>query len=212
MNRRELEMHLQDLFEGRIEAGALHDLEQQLRADPDARDLYGDYAHLHNALQLRADGIDLLHVVPMDRMVARRQWRHLRKAVFSAAAVLAVSAMVAGIIIATRPQPPCLTATASADTRWTVNGEIQNPGQDERKVTKGATVQVMSGILKLQPESGVVMVMQGPAQASFPELEKPVLHHGWLWIDSPDSDQSVEVRTSDLVVHDIGTRFGVRVP
>jgi hypothetical protein len=212
MNRRELEMHLQDLFEGRIEAEALHDLEQQLRADPDARDLYRDYAHLHNALQLRADGIDLLHVVSMDRVVERRQRRYLRNAFISAAALLAISAVIAGLIMATQPQPPRLTATATADTRWTVDGEAQDPREGKWVVSKGATVRVLSGTVKLRPESGAAMVMQGPALASFPELEMPVLHHGWLWIDSADSGLSFEVGTPELLVRDVGTRFGVRVP
>lgn len=212
MKRRELEIHLQELFEGRIEAEALRDLEQQLRADPDAKDLYRDYAHLHNSLQLRADGIDLLRVVPMERVVARRQLRQLRISVLAAAAVLAFSALITGIIMVAQPQPPSLTATTSADTRWVVDGEAQNPGEDEWTITKGARVRVMSGTVKLQPESGAAMVIQGPARVSFPELDKPILHHGWLWIDSADSGQSVEVGTPELLVRDIGTRFGVRVP
>jgi hypothetical protein len=212
MNRRELEMNLQDLFDGQIEAEALHTLEQQLRADPDARDLYRDYAHLHNAMQLRADGIDLLHVVPMNRVIARRQRRYLRRAVISTAAALVVSTVIAGLMIATQPQTPRLTATATADTRWTVDGEAQDPRKGEWLVTKGSTVRVLSGTVKLQPESGAALVMQGPAHASFPEIEKPVLHHGWLWIDSADSGCSVEVGTPELLVRDVGTRFGVRVP
>jgi hypothetical protein len=212
MNRRELEMQLQDLFEGRIEAEALHDLEQQLRTDPDARDLYRDYAHLHNALQLRADGIDLLHVVSMDRVVARRQRRYLRNAVVSAAAALIVSAVVAGLILSAQPKQPRLTATTTADTQWAVNGETQDPGEDEWAVTKGATIRVLSGTVKLQPESGAALVIQGPAKVSFPELEKPFLHQGWLWIDTADSGDSFEVRTSELLVRDVGTRFGVRAP
>ena len=47
-----------------------------------------------NAGEWPTDGIDLLHVVPMDRVVERRQRRHFRTAVFSAAAVLLVSALV----------------------------------------------------------------------------------------------------------------------
>ena len=54
MNRRDLEMHLQDLLDGRIEADALQALQQELRANAAARDAYRDYVHLHNALQLRA--------------------------------------------------------------------------------------------------------------------------------------------------------------
>ena len=72
MNRRELESRLQDLLEGRLEDQRLEELQEELRSNPDARDSYREYVHLQNGLQLRGEGIDLLHVVPMDRVVARR--------------------------------------------------------------------------------------------------------------------------------------------
>jgi hypothetical protein len=56
------------------------------------------------------------------------------------------------------------------------------------------------------------MVVQGPASVSFPRLERPVLKSGWLWMDSGKSGMSFEVSTPELLVRDIGTRFGVRVP
>jgi hypothetical protein len=212
MNRRELEMHLQDLLEGRLEASVLQELQHELRSNPEARDTYRDYVHLQNALQLRADGIDLLHVVPMNRVVDRRRRRHFWNAVVSAAAVLVVSALVAALIMTRQPEPAHLTAVATAGSRWTVDGSPQDPAAGEWTVSAGSTVQVWSGMVRLRPESGASMVVQGPAQVSFPELGKPVVKDGWLWVDTAGSDMPFEIETPELLVRDIGTRFGVRVP
>ena len=51
------------------------------------------------------DGIDLLHVVPMDRVIARRQRRHLRTAVLSAAALLLASVLVGALIMMVTRSP-----------------------------------------------------------------------------------------------------------
>jgi hypothetical protein len=65
--------------------------------------------------------------------------------------------------------------------------------------------------VKLELESGVIMLLRGPAVASFPSLERPILKQGWLWVDSDKSDEPFEVETPHHIVRDIGTRFGVRV-
>ncbi len=212
MNRRELEMHLQDLFEGRLEGDALRDLQEELRSNPEARDTYRDYAHLQNSLQLRADGIDLMHVVPMERVIKRHQRRHLRNALFSAAAVLMLVGIVGALIMISRPEQGRLNAVTSADTGWMLDGAVQDPAKSKWTVAAGSTIQVWSGTLRLQLESGTAMVVQGPAEVSFPELDQPSLKSGWLWIDSGKSGGPIEVTTPELLVRDIGTRFGVRVP
>ena len=88
MNHRELEHHLQELFDGRLQGQAFEDLQQELRDNPEARQTYREYLHLHQALEFRAKGVDLLNVVPMDRIVERRQRRSMRTAGLAAAVVL----------------------------------------------------------------------------------------------------------------------------
>jgi len=140
------------------------------------------------------------------------QFRSIRSSVLVAAAVLILGAIVATLIMVEPAEPRQLIAVVAADTKWQVNGSDQDPDAKEWVVTPGSTVHVSSGTVKLRFDSGAVMVMQGPARVSFPELNKPVLKNGWLWIDSGGSDESFEVSTPKLIVRDIGTRFGVRVP
>ena len=212
MKQRELEQRLQDLFDGRLAEEDLAELEEELRSNPAAKETYRDYVHLQNALQLRAEGVDLLNVVPMDRVIARRQRRHLRNALFAAAAVLAVLGVISALVMIDQPQPPRLAATVAADTLWLVDGEQQETGTRSGSVPAGSTVQVLSGTVALSLQSGSRLLLQGPAKAHFPDLASPDLKRGWLWIDSGDSADSFEVRTPDLLVRNIGTRFGVFVP
>ena len=212
MNRRDLETKLQELFEGTLDEDSLADLQHELRTSPEAKDAYCEYAHLENGLQLRADGIDLLHSVPMERVIERRQKRHLRNAVLTAAALLMLSGLVATLVMIGRPEVPRLSVATTADSLWTLDGTDYKLETDEYHVTAGSTVQVDSGTLRLRFDSGDAMVIQGPARVSFPEINRPVLKRGWLWVDWAQPDGGIEITTPELMVRDIGTRFGVRVP
>ena len=143
---------------------------------------------------------------------ALQSWRMFRRSLLAAAALVVIGAIVAALVVVKSPEPGHLTTAATADARWMVDDLAQDPAASEWKVTAGSTVRVWSGTVKLRLDSGAAMVMQGPAKASFPELDKPVLNDGWLWIDSGKSGGSFEVETPNLLVRDIGTRFGVRVP
>jgi hypothetical protein len=211
MNNRELENHLQDLFEGCIGPEALQSLECELRANRASWDVFRDYVHLHNGLQLRADGIDLMHVIPMDGGIERRPNPDLRKAAMFAAAAVVMMGFVAALVAIVRPRPEHMTAAGTADALWTVNGEVKKSGAEKDTVSAGSTVHVKSGTVRLLLDSGAKLTLLGPAEVSFPEIHKPVLKFGWLWIDSPEEGESFEVVTPKLLVRDIGTRFGVRV-
>ena len=74
MTPAELESHLQDLCEGRLEREVFENLQEELRSNPEARKVYREYHHLEHALRFRSKGVDLLNIVPMDQVHARRQW------------------------------------------------------------------------------------------------------------------------------------------
>ena len=176
-----------------------------------ARRLYSEYFAHSVGLEAEARFLDELGRLPVlaDALWARRIFR---RSVLAAAALLVFGAIVASLVMVKTPKPGALKAAATADAKWTVDGLARDPAADEWSVAAGSTVQVWSGTLKLRLESGAAMVMQGPAKASFPEPERPVLSHGWLWLDSGASDRSFVVETPDLRVRDIGTRFGLLVP
>ena len=112
MNRRELEMHLQELFEGRLMGDDLEELQHELRTNPEAKDAYCDYAHLHNAMQLRNEGVDSLNVIPMDQAIQRDRRRSFRTAMLASVAALIIVGVVMALFTARTPPPTLRFATS----------------------------------------------------------------------------------------------------
>jgi hypothetical protein len=146
----------------------------------------------------------------MERLLRQRRGKQLARTLFATAALLMIAAVAMTLVIIGRPQPPALTGIPVPGTRWQVLGQDHSADEAGRQVEEGSTVSVISGTVRMELESGLLMLVRGPAEVAFPRLNRPVLRHGWLWIDSGASKDAVEVETPGLRVRDIGTRFGVR--
>lgn len=138
--------------------------------------------------------------------------RIFMRSLLAAAALLTVAAVSAALFVVGKPGPARLLVHATSGAIWRVTGKVPASSEGDGEVIAGSTVRVTSGTLELRFKSGPSMVLQGPATVSFPDLHKPFLHGGWLWIDSERVDESFEVHTPELLVRDVGTRFGVKVP
>ena len=138
--------------------------------------------------------------------------RLFRRSLLAAAAMVLLAATVATLIKVALPKVPELALRAAATSRWSVDGEANATDRQQATLREGGTVRVESGTLELRLESGAAMIMQGPAEVSFPKLNQPVVRSGWLWIDSGGSGETFAVRTPDLRIRNLGTRFGIRVP
>jgi len=201
---------LQDLESGTPAPEQRDELMALLGRSTAARAAYLEY--FEQAAILRAEAAIHAEQGILPVLEEPRHFRKIfRRSVLAAAAVLALSAIIAALIAIRRPEPERLAAKAAAETRWMVDGEMQDPDSNDLMVAEGSSVRVFSGTLKLRLKSGAAMVVPGPAEVSFPELEHPVLKHGWLWIDSGGTDEELLVETPELLVRDVGTRFGVRV-
>jgi len=209
MNRRTLEAHLQSLFEGCLDREGMLALQHELRSSPEARDAYSDYLHLHNALQLRAEGIDMLHVVPMDRIVERRHRRSLRDAGLSAAAVLALAALVMALVIARTP-PAALTFASSPGTVLAVSHLPEDGKIPKGQVLQpGSRLQLSRGTVELEFASGVRGIVRAPADLTLQREDLLQLANGTAWFEVPAKAIGFQVSTPDLILTDLGTEFGV---
>ena len=185
MSRRELEALLQDLLEGRLDGADLECLQRELRESPAARDAYRDYVHLHNALQLRAEGIDLLHIVPMDRVIERRQRRHLRDASIAASAVLVLGSALMAIFL-TRTPPPTLAFAVSPGTEFSMSHLLTGEAPPKGRVMEpGSRLEVTSGMAELRLASGVRGIVRGPADLTLHRGDLIHLAHGTAWFEVP---------------------------
>ena len=210
MNRRELEMHLQDLFDGCLESGDLESLQQELRNNPEAQDAYCDYAHLKNSLQLRDEGVDLMNVVPMDRVVERRQRRALEYAGLGAVAALVILGVVLAFIFIRKPQPT-LTFVTSPGTELSISHELTGEDAPEGLTLEpGSRLEIRHGTAELEFTSGVRGIVRGPANLTLLNEGLLELDRGTAWFEVPSKATGFQVNTPDLTLIDLGTEFGIR--
>ncbi len=205
------EMALQELEAGTLDPAGRDDLMALIKRSPAAQRAYLQYFEISAMLAAEsathAEQGNLPKLVPLHPFSGQA-----KRALLAAAAVLVFAAVVAVIIKAAVPSEREYAVTAAADTRWTVSGKAQESYGQAASVREGSTVRVESGTLKLRLDTGAMMVLQGPAQVSFPELTRPVVRSGWFWLDTGSSGEKFEIATPDLRIRNLGTRFGVRVP
>ena len=207
MNRRDMDFQLQSLFEGNLEKADLAELERELNASPEAREAYIDYAHLHNALELRAHGIDLLHVVSMEQVNSRQARKFSRNALMVAAAAVVILGAVLAIIAA---PPPTLKFVASPGTDVVVSHDISSGKAPKgASMEPGSRLEIRRGTVEVTLGSGVRGIIRGPADIT---LRSPGLLHltsGTAWFEVPQDAIGFQVSTPELLLTDLGTEFGI---
>lgn len=205
----ELELVLQELEAGTIDPVRRDELMELLESSPTAQRTY--LAYFEMSAMLQAEAAAHVESGNLPKIVVFAPPVSMFRRSLLAAAVVALCGAAVALIYVTLPLRPELALTSTADTRWTVQGEVYDVSGNKAKVREGSTLSVESGTLELRLESGAAMVVQGPARVSFPKLNKPVLRSGWFWIDSGASHQRFEVSTPKHRLSNLGTRFGVRV-
>jgi hypothetical protein len=206
---------LQELEAGELGLEQRDELMSFIGSSPTAQRCYLEYFELAALLEEEATTYSEEGMLPVMNGV-ELGFRHFKRSLLAAAALVILGGLLASLVMVKQASRNYLTAEVLKGTQWSVTGPSTEPSNGDEakagKVAKGATVHVVSGLVKLAGKDGAAIVMQGPARVSFPEFDKPVLHEGWLWIDTEKSGEPLEVKTPELVVSDIGTRFGVRVP
>ncbi|MBT8044796.1 MAG: FecR family protein [Verrucomicrobiae bacterium] len=208
MNRRELEMRIQDLLEGELDASALDGLQQELGENPEAREVYRDYVRLQNALQIRSAGVDLLHVVPMDKVVERRQRRLMRNSGMAAAAVFIAGLLVMAFFLVREP-PPTLAFTTGPGTEFVLSGLGGEETPQGMVIEEGSRLEIQRGTVELKFASGVRGIIQGPADLTLHRKDLLYINRGTGWFEVPEEAVGFKVSTPDLVLTDLGTEFGI---
>lgn len=209
MNPEDLDQALDELFEGRLREDALAALNRELRERPEAREAYREHQLLHHCLRYRSKGTDLTKVVPMDAIIRRRQRKAMRHALMASAAVLALGMLVLMLIMARSPDP-------AVSYRHTPGAEFSishAPEADEipegRGMEPGSSMELASGCVELEFRSGIKAVIQGPAHLTLEREDLLRLDQGVAWFDVPAGAVGFQVITPNLVLTDLGTRFGV---
>lgn len=204
-----------------LEAGTLPPTERDALVDllahsPEAQDAYLEYFELSAMIADEAKTHSEISSLPCvtvepERNPSRPSILRMPKALWMAAAVVILSLCLQPLLspfFLNHPPAASMALTAVPGSQWTIDG----PTGASNNLSEGSTLRVSTGSVKLHHPSGAHLLVQGPAAVAFPQLHKPMVESGWIWIDTENNLQAFEVATPELLIHDIGTRFGVHVP
>lgn len=202
---------LEELEEGTLEPPQGDELAALLDRSPAARRAYLEYFQQSAVLRMEAAKLYERGLLPVAGSAVETR-RAFQRSLLAAAALVVLLGVIAALLKISLPQVPVVSSAAVAGTKWSVDGQPRESAEEALSLRPGSTLRVDSGSVRLKQDSGSTLVIQGPAEVSFPDLQRPELRRGWLWIDSVEGDEGFAVDTPDFTVRDIGTRFGVRVP
>lgn len=215
---------LQDLEDGSIAPDSREALMDLLNESPAARMAYFEYFHQAAVLEMEAAKMSEEEQLAKIMTPMRVQSWWIPR-VWAAAAVLMLAAVLGFLMVSkylgenktqivdSREQDELehMFAVASIGSEWEINKIPQIGATESVEVKAGDSIRVLSGTVKLEFTSGSQIIIQDASSVIFSELRKPLVEQGLLWIDTGATDDAFEVSTSELIVRDIGTRFGVRV-
>lgn len=104
-------------------------------------------------------------------------------------------------------QPAFATITRVVDVDWSSETPAHLPGSRFRP----GTLALDSGVVALEFDSGVQLVLEGPAELELLTAERGFLHYGRLRSHVPQSAQGLTIDTVEITVVDLGTEFGLTI-
>ncbi len=211
MSAHEIETHIQDLFDGHLDADGVAALERELRNSTEAQEIYHHHARFNAVMALRAEdaGLPGAGIVPIDVLISQQRRKVLRfTAIGTAAAALVAVIATMSIIL---PDAPTARLRVSPQTTYSlVHAQSENdPAPEGMVVEVGSRLRVDRGTAELSFASGVKGVLRGPADLTLRDEGIIDLHSGILWVEVPPAAVGFQVDTSDFLLTDLGTEFGI---
>lgn len=190
-------------LEGLLSADEWEQLQRDVLADPQLRELYAERAWLHGQLQAEKQLLpSLLDSSPAEsRVVETNFWRPLRWA----AAAAVVAALVTATI-RTAPKPETVaTLVEAADCRWA--GSDLPTAQGSHLGT--GTLALVEGMATLEFESGARVTLEAPSTLEVLSKMHCRLVEGSVVADVPEPAHGFTIDAPEVKVVDLGTKFGV---
>ena len=200
---------IEDYLNGTLDEARLAELEDCLRADPEARRYFVRYARLHTDLhlELRARQASERVLDVIDRQTAAAPARRRRRGLtlLAVAAGLVVAAAVGWGVVHGRG--------AGATVAWLVNAQncTWADGEPPGDLRAGTTLRVDRGLAELRFQCGARVVLEGPARLELLSGTSARLGSGKLTARVPPEAAGFEVLSPQGKVIDLGTEFGVSV-
>ncbi len=129
----------------------------------------------------------------------------LYSSIFSAAAMLLV---ISYVLLNPRTSGDVATLVDSINVKWSDSSNIIDKGS--RVFTDQGQYSFAQGILKMDFDEGVRVLIEGPAEYEVTGRSEIRLHSGRLYAQVTDAAESFTVATKQSKIIDMGTEFGVQ--
>ncbi|NWK55740.1 hypothetical protein HW115_08970 [Verrucomicrobiaceae bacterium N1E253] len=213
-----LESRIQTMLDGTISEEEFRHLEDELIANPEARQIYYSYISLHQGLEFRlsrssstssASGTHAIQGLAESRL--KRQRARARKlAVISAAALILISLVsMRFFLIQEQASSNPLDFKTSPGTLFTLTHSSPEAAEQGFILEKESRLQISQGSVELNFPSGVRAIVQAPADLTLHNDNQLYLGTGTGWFHVPEQARGFTVITREMKIIDLGTKFGV---
>ncbi|BDS05462.1 hypothetical protein NT6N_05020 [Oceaniferula spumae] len=207
-----LESRIQAMLDGTITETEFHHLEDELAANPEARQIYYEYAALHQGLEFRlsrasktASGLGLA-----ESRLLRQRSRSRRVALISAAALVLISLITMRLFFTPEVVvDDSLSFETAPGTLFTLTHNEANENPKAMQMDIESRLQISQGTVELNFASGVSAIIQGPADITLHDHDRLYMGFGTGWFNVPQKAIGFTVVTRELNIVDLGTEFGV---
>lgn len=207
MISKELERDLQDALDGKLDARRSAALREVLKSSDELLEAYCDQALLEAAMRNHVSAHQRVPgSIPRRIQFAERVRKRgiKRISILAAAAVLLISGLVLQFFPIAQKGYAQLEISPETILRNSDGTEFS-----ENRIVRGQEIEIVQGVSRLELESGVIAVIDGPAVLSLIGRNKLALAAGHAWFQVPAQANGFQVVCPDLEVTDFGTEFGI---
>ena len=203
----EFQRLLTEIFDGTLDSDSATRLQERLRTDATARDLYLDFCEMHAALGWEHGQV----IAEIDPATVPPGRSTLHRVLLIGFAAIAASLLLIGGIFSlfkdteTVPSGP---AIASIEQRIDAKVVAGQRAWTRDEICVGS-YNLHQGLVKIKYDTGVAVFIEAPAQFEAVSVERLVLHSGRLSANVPPEGVGFTVETPEAEVVDFGTEFSV---
>lgn len=207
----ELHDRILALLDGTLNPSGIQQLDSELKASREARDLFRQLATLHSALEEQGESKFRMGrtLIPMERLLADQRRAMARNSLVAAAVVLLVSALVLWVKMVPRVPATLGEFRVGSGAVFSVVHSENWEATTGKELGEGSRLRLSQGSIELKFVSGVRCVVEGPADLKLLADNRIRLPEGSAWFEVPPSAVGFTVETPQLTAVDLGTDFGV---
>ena len=209
----DLEIRIQQLLDDELTADQFAELETELLENPEAMDLYLSFSRLqselehHNAYQKTAEKVA---VVPVEELLAQQRQRSIRISLLSAAAVVAILAVVMWITHVSPTPDTLATVRVTPGSDFTLTHNTDDKVPPGNVMVENSRIVLRHGVVEIKLPHDVRAIIEAPAEMVLRDDRTLELNHGRAYFKISSKDgKGFTVVTPHQHIVDLGTAFGI---